>query len=93
MDTLRVIKADIMKEIKQVNRGYAVADLVFYFSKNLPYNFTQGTLLIAMGLCRLMPRRRKIVTEYVGEKYDPIDYHIKEFVVTEADLKVLLDKL
>ena len=33
------------------------------------------------------------VIEYVGKSYDPIDHHIKEFVVTLADLKILLDEL
>ena len=34
-----------------------------------------------------------IVTEYVGENYDPVDHHIKGVTVTNAELKILLDEL
>ena len=92
-DALEVIKADIMAEIRRANRGCSAADLIFYFSQNFPVNFTQGALLIAECLADYYRTGELIVTEYVGEKYDPVDHHIKEFVVTPADLKILLDEL
>ena len=41
-DALETIKADIMEEIRQANRGCSAADLVLFFSERFPYNFTQG---------------------------------------------------
>ena len=93
MDALEAIKADIMEEIRQANRGCSAADLVFYFSQNFPVDFTQRALLIAECLADYYRTGELIVTEYVGEKYDPVDHHIKEFVATPADLKILLDEL
>ena len=46
-DALEIIKADIMEEIRQANRGCSAADLVLFFSERFPYNFTQGALLVA----------------------------------------------
>ena len=34
-----------------------------------------------------------IVYEYVRESCDPVEHRIKLFVVTQADLKLLLDEL
>ena len=92
-DALEVIKADIMEEIRQANRGCSAADLVIYFSQNFPVNFTQGALLIAECLDDYYRTGELIVTEYVGEKYAPVDHHIKEFVITPDDLKILLGEL
>lgn len=92
-DALEVIKADIMEEIRQANRGCPAAELVFYISNTFPHRFTQGALLIAECLDDYYRTGELIVPEYVGEKYDPVDHHIKEFVVTSANLKILLDEL
>ena len=92
-DALEALKADIMEEIRRTNRGCSAADLVFYFSQNFPVDFTQGALLIAECLADYYRTGELIVTEYVGENYDPVDHHIKEFVATSADLKILLVEL
>lgn len=92
-DALDVVTADIMEEIRRANRGCSAENLVFYFGINFPQNFTHGALLIAECLADYYRTGELIVTEYVGEKYDPVDHHIKEFVVTPADLKILLDEL
>ena len=92
-DALEVIKADIMEEIRRANRGCSAENLVFYFSENFPKNFTQGALLIAECLADYYCTGELTVIEYVGKSYDPIDHHIKEFVVTLADLKIQLDEL
>ena len=41
-DALKVIKADIMKEIRRANHSCSMANLVSCFSESFPYNFTQG---------------------------------------------------
>ena len=92
-DALEVIKADIMEEIRRANRGCSAEDLVFYFSENFPRNFTQGALLIAECLADYYRTGDLVVYEYVGKNYDPVEHHIKDFVVTETDLKLLLDEL
>ena len=93
MDALEIIKADIMEEIRKANRGYSAEDLVFYFGISFPQNFTHGALLIAECLADYYRTGELIVTEYVGENYDPVDHHIKEITVTNAELKILLDEL
>ena len=92
-DTLEVIKADIMEEIRKANRGCSAEKLVFYFSENFPQNFTHGALLAAECLADYYRTGELIVTEYVGKNYDLVDHHIKEVIVTPADLKILLDEL
>ena len=92
-DALEVIKADIMEEIRLANRGCSAADLVFYFSENFPHNFTQGALLIAECLADYYRTGELVVYDYVGENYDPVEHRIREFVVTKADLQLLLEEL
>ena len=92
-DALEVIKTDIMEEIRLANRGCSATDLVFYFSENFPHNFTQGALLIAECLADYYRTGELVVYDYVGENYDPVEHCIKEFVVTEADLQLLLEEL
>ena len=92
-DALEVIKADIMEEIRQANRGRSAADVVFYFSENFPRNFTQGALLIAERLADYYRTGELVVYDYVGETCDPVEHHIKEFVVTQSDLHLLLEEL
>lgn len=92
-DALDAVTADIMEEIRRANRGCSAEDLVFYFGINFPQNFTHGALLIAECLADYYRTGELTVTEYVGENYNPVDHHIKEFVVTPADLKILLGEL
>ena len=92
-EALDVITADIMEEIRKANRGCSAENLVFYFSENFPRNFTHGALLIAECLADYYRTGELIVTEYVGENYNPVDHHIKEVTVTDAELKILLDEL
>ena len=92
-DAFEAIKTDIMEEIRQANRGCSAANLVSYFGEDFPRKFTQGALLIAECLDDYYRTGELIVTEYVGEKYDPVDHHIKKVVVTAANLKILLEEL
>ena len=92
-EALDVITADIIEEIRKAYRGCSTEKLVFYFSENFPQNFTHGTLLVAECLADYYRTGEPAVTKCLGENYDPLDYHIKEFVVTEADLVFLLAEL
>ena len=92
-DALEVIKTDIVKEIMRANRGCCAADLVFYFSENFPRNFTQGALLVAECLADYYRTGKLIVYEYTRDSCEPVKRRIRLFVVTEANLKLLLDEL
>ena len=92
-DALEVIKANTVKEIMRANRGCCAADLVFYFSENFPRNFTQGALLVAECLADYYRTGKLIVYEYIRKSCEPVERRIRLFVVTEADLKLLLDEL
>ena len=92
-EALEVIKADTLNEIRQGNRGCSAEDLIFYIGANFHQYFTHGAILVAECLADYYCTGELTVTEYVGETYDPVDHHIKEVVVTPADLKILLDEL
>lgn len=92
-EALEVIKADILNEIRQGNRGCSAEDLIFYIGANFRQYFTHGAILVAECLADYYRTGELTVTEYVGETYDPVDHHIKEVVVTPADLNILLDEL
>ena len=92
-DVLELIKAVIIEEIRRSTRGCSAANLVCYFSENFPRNFTQGALLIAECLADYYRTWQLVVYEYTRERYEPVEHRIKLFVVTEADLKLLLDEL
>ena len=92
-DALEVIKVDIMEEIRRANRGCSAADFVSYFSENFPRNFTQGALLVAECLADYYRTGKLIVYEYTRESCEPVERRIRLFVVTQADLKLLLDEL
>ena len=92
-DALELIKAVIIEEIRRANRGCSATDFVSYFSDSFLRNFTQGALLIAECLADYYRTGELVVYEYVGKNYDPVEHRIKEFVVTQADLILLLDEL
>lgn len=92
-EAIDVITAEIMEEIRKANRGISAEKQVYYFGINFPGRFTHGALLIAECLADYYHTGELIVTEYVGENYNPVDHHIKEVTVTDAELKILLDEL
>ena len=92
-EAMDVITADIMEEIRKANRGCPAKTLVHFFGISFPQKFTHGALLIAECLADYYRTGELVITEYVGKNYDPVDHRIKEFIVTEADLMILLDEL
>lgn len=90
---LQVIKADIMEEVRKANHGCPVGLFVHYFSKTFPERFTEGALLIAECFDDFYRTGELVVTDYIGENCDPVDRHIKEIIVTPADLNILLGEL
>ena len=92
-EAMDVITAHIMEVIRKDCRSCSAETLVHFFGINFPQKFTHGALLIAECLADYYRTGELIVTEYVGGNDDPVDHHIKEFIVTGADLKILLDEL
>lgn len=92
-EALELIKADILEEIRRGNRGCPAENLTFYICANFCKYFTHGALLIAECLADYYRTGELAVTEYVGEMYNPVEHLVKEFVVTPADLKILLGEL
>ena len=90
---LETVKADIMEEIGLADRGGSAENLVLYFSEHFPRSFTHGVLLIAECLVDYYRTGELVVTEYTGERYTPVDHHIKEFIVSANDLNALLSEL
>lgn len=68
-------------------------NLIFQIGANFHQYFTHMAILIAECLADYYRTEGLTVTEYVGEKYDPVDHPIKEFGAIPADLKILLDEL
>ena len=81
-EAIELLRQDIMEDIKRTNRGCPPEGLDCYINANFPRDFTHAALLIAECLADYYRTGELIVTEYVGENYDPVDHHIKEFVVT-----------
>ena len=73
--------------------GVQTCALPIYFGISFPQNFTHGALLITECLSNYYRTRELTVTEYVGENYDPVDHHIREVAVTNAEPRILLDEL
>ncbi len=92
-EAIEIVKADGLEEIRKANRGTSAADLIFYISENFPRLFTEGALLIAECLADYYRTGELTVIEYVGKNYNPVEHHIKEFTVTDADLRLLLEEL
>ena len=92
-EAIELLRQDILEEIKRANRGCPPEKLDYYINANFPRDFTHAALLIAECLADYYRTGDLIVTEYVGESYTPVEHHIKNFVVSEGDLKTLLDEL
>ncbi len=57
------------------------------------HNFTDAALLVAECLYDYYQTGELVVYDYVGENYDPVEYHIKNFIITGKDLPPLLAEL
>ncbi len=86
-DTLEVIKADIMEEIRKANRGSSAVELVFYFSECFSQNFTHGVLLLAECLADYYRTGDLIVTEYVGRTVTRLTIISKNLLLPRLILK------
>ena len=57
------------------------------------HHFTNAALLVVECLYDYYQTGELVVYDYIGENYDPVEYHIKNFIVTGNDLSPLLTEL
>jgi hypothetical protein len=91
-EALELVKAGCLDRIRRDCRGCSAERLLYYINVNFHDYFTNGALLIAECLADYYRTGALAITEYTGGS-DSVDYYIKEFVVTQADLKILLEEL
>ncbi len=90
-EALELLRQDIMAECLKANRGCPPEQLDFYIGKSFPQNFTQAALLIAECLADYYRTGELVVS--IDENGQLIEHHIRNFVVTDADLQILLEEL
>ena len=61
--------------------------------RELPTKFYSGNTSDCGVPYRLLPYREAYRIGYVGKNYNPVEHCVKEFVVTEANLQLLLKEL
>ena len=92
-EAIAFLNQDIQKEIEQYKQKPPSKTTDFYISETLMHNFTNAALLVAECLYDYYQTGELVVYDYVGENYDPVEYHIKNFIVTGKDLLPLLAEL
>ena len=92
-DTLEVLRQNIQNEIEQYRQQQRPPELKKSYMETLSHDFTHAALLVAECLADYYQTGELIVFDYVGENYDPVEHHIKNFIVTKNDLQPLLAEL
>ena len=92
-EAVTLLKQNIQEEIEQYKQKPPSKTTDFYISETLMHNFTDAALLVAECLYDYYQTGELVVYDYVGENYDPVEYHIKNFIITGKDLPPLLAEL
>ncbi len=92
-EAITLLNQTIQEEIEQYKQKPPSKTTDFYISNSLMHNFTNAAILVAECLYDYYQTGELVVYDYVGELYDPIEYHIKNLVVTGNDLLPLLAEL
>ena len=92
-EAITLLNQTIQEEIEQYRQKPPSKITDFYISETLMHNFTTAAILVAECLYDYYQTGELVVYDYIGENYDPVEYHIKNFIVTEADLQPLLAEL
>lgn len=87
-EALDVITAGIIEDIRKANCGSSAES--FLFQRKLSAECCPWGAPDCGASDRLLSHRELIVTEYVSKNCDSVDHHIKEFVVSLAELKIFL---
>ena len=92
-EAITLLNQTIQEEIEQYKQKPPSKITDFYISETLMHDFTNAAILVAECLYDYYQTGELVVYDYAGENYDPVEYHIKNFIVTEDDLPPLLAEL
>ena len=92
-EAITLLNQTIQEEIEQYKQKPPSKITDFYISETLMHDFINAALLVAECLYDYYQTGELVVYDYIGENYDPVEYHIKNFIVTEDDLPPLLAEL
>ena len=92
-EAITLLNQTIQEEIEQYKQTPPSKVTDFYISETLMHNFTNAAILAAECLYDYYQTGELVVYDYIGENYDPVEYHIKNFIVTGNDLPPLLAEL
>ena len=92
-EAIVLLNQTIQEEIEQYRQKPPSKITDSYISETLMHNFTNAAILVAECLYDYYQTGELVVYDYVGENYDPVEYHIKNFIVKGDDLPPLLAEL
>ena len=92
-EAITLLNQTIQEEIEQYKQKLPSKITDFYISETLMHDFINAALLVAECLYDYYQTGELVVYDYIGENYDPVEYHIKNFIVTGNDLPPLLAEL
>lgn len=92
-EAVALLNQTIQEEIEQYRQKPPSKITDSYISGTLMHDFTNAAILVAECLYDYYQTGELVVYDYVGENYDPIEYHIKNFIATGNDLSPLLTEL
>ena len=92
-EAIALLDQTIQEEIEQYRQKPPSRITDLYISETLMHNFTNAANLVAECLYDYYQTGELVVYDHVGENYDPIEHHIKNFIVTGNDLPPLLAEL
>lgn len=88
-----MLRQKILDEIKKANRGCSPEDLDFYIELNFQRDFEQAVLLVAECLADYYEHGELVVYDFSSRNNRQSERHIKEIVVTDEDLRLLLTEM
>ena len=80
-EAIALLNQTIQEEIEQYRQKPPSKITDLYISETLMHNFTNAAILVAECLYGYYQTGELVVYDYVGENYDPVEYHIKNFIV------------
>lgn len=90
---VELLRQEILEEIERSCRGCSPEELENYIGMNFPGDFQQAAMLVAECLAEYYENGELVVYDYSGRNTGPEERHIREVVVTEEDLRLLLEQL
>ena len=85
-EAITLLNQTIQEEIEQYKQKPPSKITDFYISKTLMHDFINAALLVAECLYDYYQTGELVVYDYIGENYDPVEYHIKNFIRPLAKL-------